>query len=63
MYKYINAYKLGYDEGIKDAYLDFINNIRKEFKEIDDMKVMSFLYDIGYIEGYRKFINFIFNLN
>ena len=59
---YINAYMKGYDEGIKDSYIDFLNKTKKEFKEIDKMKIMSFLYDVGYIDGYLNFLKYVFNL-
>ena len=47
MYKWIRAYELGFIEGIKEA----MNNKNKKFKKIDELEVMSKLYDIGYING------------
>ena len=65
MYKYIKSYKMGYNEGIKDAYNDYINNKKKEFIKIDKKIIMSKLYDAGYIDGYNYFyyntLNFIKN--
>ena len=63
MYKYIKSYKLGYKEGYKDSKEDYLNNKRKKFIEIDKKEVLSKLYDIGYIDGYNKFINSTLNLN
>ena len=62
MYKLIKAYKLGYEEGIKDAYRDSFLYKKKKYKKPNYIEIMSKLYDIGYIEGYNKFINYIFNL-
>lgn len=52
MYKYIKAFELGYERGIIDA----INNKYKDykFKKINDKEILSKLYDIGYIKGYKK---------
>ena len=63
MYKYIKSYKLGYIEGYKDSKIDYLNNKRKQFIKIDKKEVLSKLYDIGYIDGYNKFINNTLNLN
>lgn len=52
MYKLIRAYELGFTEGIKEA----INNKNKKFKKIDELEVMSKLYDIGYVNGYKKYL-------
>ena len=60
MYKYIKAYELGYNEGIKNSLIS--NN--KKFKKIDDKDILSKLYDIGYIDGYikfKKYLNSSFN--
>ncbi len=57
MYKYIKAYTLGYNEGIKDALIDKEKNKVKKFKKIDEKIIMSKLYDVAYIKGYNKFIN------
>ena len=58
MYKYYRAYKIGFNEGLKDA----INNKKiKYFKKINDKEILSKLYDIGYIEGYNKYIYYTFN--
>jgi len=53
MYKYIKAYKMGYNEGIKDSFKDFLNNKNKKFKYIKDYDILSKLYDIGYINAYN----------
>ena len=47
MNKYLRAYKLGYLEGLKD--------IRKNIKfvKINEMEILSKLYDLGYIDGYK----------
>ncbi len=50
MYKYIKSYELGFIEGVKDALKDQ----NKKFKKINELEVMSKLYDIGYINGYVK---------
>ena len=63
MYKYIKSYKLGYIEGYKDSKIDYLNNKRKKFIKIDKKEILSKLYDIGYIDGYNKFINNTLNLN
>lgn len=63
MYKYIKSYKLGFKEGYKDSKVDYLNNKRKKFINIDKKEVLSKLYDIGYIDGYNKFINSTLNLN
>ena len=47
MYKYIIALVLGYDEGLKIKQKIKIKNYNKK-------KILSKLYDIGYIEGVRK---------
>lgn len=62
MDNYLNSYNLGYEEGIKDAYIDFLNNRRRNFIDINELEIMSNLYDIGYIKGYIFFVNYIFNL-
>ena len=56
MYKYIRAYKLGYNEGIKDAYYDLENKKIKKLIVIDEKYLISKLYDSGYIDGYSKII-------
>lgn len=55
MYKYIKSYELGFIEGLKDALKDST----KIFKKINELEVMSKLYDIGYINGYNKCINYL----
>ena len=52
MYKYIRIFEIGFLDGIKDA----INSKHKNrnFKKINDKEVLSKLYDIGYIKGYKK---------
>ncbi len=55
MYKYIKSYELGFIEGLKDALKDS----NKIFKKINELEVMSKLYDIGYINGYNKCINYL----
>ena len=62
MYKIIRSYKYGYEEGIKDAYRDYLKNKEKKFKFVNKILLLSKLYDYGYIDGYRKFINYLFNL-
>ena len=62
MHKYIKYYKFGYEEGIKDAYRDYLNNKRKKFKKVNKKEVISKLYDLGYINGYIKNIEYLFNL-
>ena len=57
MYKYIKSYELGYIEGIKDALVDD----NKKFKKINELDIMSKLYDVGYIKGYIKCINYLKN--
>ena len=54
MYKYIKAYELGFIEGIKDA----LKEENKTFKKINELDIMSKLYDVGYITGYIKCINY-----
>ncbi len=56
MYKYIKSYNLGYNEGIRDAINDKKINKIKKFKKIDEKTIMAKLYDVGYINGYNKFI-------
>ena len=52
MYKYIKAFELGFIEGLKDAKN---NNYKyKKFKKLYDKDIISKLYDIGYIKGYKK---------
>ena len=55
MYKYIKAYELGFIEGIKDA----LKEENKTFKKINELDIMSKLYDVGYITGYMKCINYL----
>jgi len=52
VYKYIKIFEIGFLDGIKDA----INNKlkTKKFKIINDKEILSKLYDIGYIKGYKK---------
>lgn len=57
MYKYIKAYELGLIEGIKDA----LKEENKKFKKINELDIMSKLYDVGYIAGYIKCINYLKN--
>lgn len=57
MYKYIKAYELGFIEGIKDA----LKKENKTFKKINELDIMSKLYDVGYITGYMKCINYLKN--
>ena len=47
MYKYIRALVLGYEEGL-------IGKQKIKIKNYDKKKILSKLYDIGYIEGVRK---------
>ncbi len=47
MYKYIRALVLGYEEGLKVKQ-------KIKIKNYDKKKILSKLYDIGYIEGIRK---------
>lgn len=47
MYKYIRALVLGYEEGLKVKQ-------KIKIKNHDKKKILSKLYDIGYIEGVRK---------
>ena len=47
MYKYIRALVLGYEEGLKETK-------KLKIKKYDKKKILSKLYDIGYIEGLRK---------
>ena len=47
MYKYIRALVLGYEEGKKKTK-------KNKIKKYDKKKILSKLYDIGYIEGLRK---------
>lgn len=58
MYKYIKAYELGFIEGIKDA----LKKENKTFKKINELDIMSKLYDVGYIDGYIKCINYLKNI-
>lgn len=57
MYKYIKAYELGFIEGIKDA----LKEENKTFKKINELDIMSKLYDVGYISVYIKCINYLKN--
>ena len=52
MYKYIKAFELGFNEGLRDAKNNSFKF--KKFKKIDDKDIISKLYDIGYIKGYKK---------
>lgn len=65
MYKYIKSYYLGYNEGIYDGIKDIMINKNKKFIFINRKYIISRLYDIGYIDGYKKIINDkkSFNLN
>ena len=56
MYKYIKSYNLGYNEGVRNAINDRKKNKIKRFKKVDDKLIMAKLYDVGYINGYNKFI-------
>lgn len=47
MYKYIRALVLGYEEGLKVKQ-------KIKIKNYDKKKILSKLYDIGYIEGVKK---------
>lgn len=47
MYKYIRALVLGYEEGLKVKQ-------KIKIKNYDKKKILSKLYDIGYIEGIKK---------
>ena len=52
MYKYIKSFQLGYERGVKDAIIMKFKNIN--FIKIYDRDIISKLYDIGYIKGYKK---------
>ncbi len=47
MYKYIRALVLGYEEGLKEKK-------KLKIKNYDKKKIISKLYDVGYVEGLRK---------
>ncbi|MBR4177956.1 MAG: hypothetical protein IKR57_01245 [Bacilli bacterium] len=55
MYKYYKAYKMGFNKGLNDAIR---YNKKKRFKVVNDKELLSKLYDIGYIEGYSKYMNY-----
>ena len=59
MYKYIESYEMGYEDGINDALNDYYSNSEKKFKIIEDIDILSKLYDVGYINAYNKFIKYI----
>lgn len=59
MYKYIKVYNLGFEEGIKDAYNDINSERLKMYKNKYDKQTLSKIYDIGYIDGYRRISNVI----
>ncbi len=58
MEKYIRIYKEGFDDGMRSAYRDFINNRKREFS-VCDKEFMSKLYDISYIYGYKRIYNIL----
>ncbi len=58
MYKYIRAYNIGFNEGIKCAYKDLKNIKKRNFKYINDKEILSKLYDIGFIKGYKKIVKY-----
>ena len=47
-----------YKQGLIDGYNDYIKLKKsKKFKQIKIKKILSTIYDLGYIEGYTKFID------
>lgn len=59
MNRYIKVYKMGYEEGVKEAFNDSKNNKLKVYKNKCNKKLLSNIYDIGYIEGYKIISNVI----
>ena len=46
-----------YKQGLIDGYKDYIKTKKiKTFKKINMKKILAHIYDIGYIEGYTKFV-------
>ena len=57
MYKYKRAKKLGFEDGKNDFMYDIKNNNIKKLKVVDENKILSDIYDLGYVEAYNKFKN------
>ena len=52
MYKYIKVFEEGFIDGVKDAIRMKYKN--RKFKRINELEILSKLYDVGYIKGYKK---------
>ena len=62
MEKYIKIYNEGFNDGMIDAYKDFMNNKMKSFS-FCDKDFMSKLYDLSYIDGYKRIYNIFLLIN
>lgn len=58
MEKYFKIYNEGFNDGLIDAYKDFVKNKEKRLFA-DDKEFMSKLYDLSYIYGYNCFCNIL----
>lgn len=61
MYKYINVIDVSYKEGIKSALNDYESNKIKNFKNINEIEILSKIYDFFYIKGYRDMYKILKN--
>lgn len=62
MYNYNKIYKLGFLEGRKKAIEDKKIKRTTKLKNIDEIEIVSKIYDIGFIEGYNRNRKYIFKI-
>lgn len=62
MERYIKIYNEGFNDGMIDAYNDFLRNKKKEFSFLDK-EFMAKLYDLSYMNGYKRIYNILLLIN
>ncbi len=62
MEKYIKIYKEGFNDGMIDAYKDFLKD-RERLFSFSDKEFMAKLYDLSYINGYKRIYNILLLIN
>lgn len=62
MYNYNKIYKLGFLEGTKKAIEDKKSKKQTKFKNINELDIVSKIYDIGFIDGYNRNRKYIFKI-
>ena len=57
MYRYAKVKIISSIDGKKDAKKDIKNNKIKKYIPINEMDILSKVYDKGYVDAYNKFVN------